>query len=355
MAGGGARRAATRIAAAVLPSRFTPNFSFSSLLDMALPRANASGRRPRPRRLPPSPARAEAPTPPPSRLGAAIRAKQLHLQRTLEALGPDALDQRLQDALDVPSQYALAVAMDCALSTRGAPVLIVEAEAARDPRTVAASVSALVDAGVDAVVVTAPAVAAASAGGGGGGGFDADAATADEAATNACLLAAVSAARATPVLLRDWIVHPLQLADAKAAGAAGALGAAAAVLGRGATTLTSFGAAMGLDIPLEVVNAAEATAHEGAPLVAVNVSLALALGGVPGAAASIARGVLSGLAPGTAALVGVDSLEDAALAAAAGAAGVVVKAGALASAASDNGDSVAAAVAEFRRAVELGD
>ena len=35
-----------------------------------------------------------------------------------------------------------------------------------------------------------------------------------------------------PVLARDWVVHPLQLAEAKAAGAGGLLGGAPAVLGR---------------------------------------------------------------------------------------------------------------------------
>jgi indole-3-glycerol phosphate synthase len=57
------------------------------------------------------------------------------------------------------------------------------------------------------------------------------------------------------VLARDWIIHPLQLAEAKEAGAAGVLGVIGQVNGRGTAVMSSFGAALGLDCPVEVVNA----------------------------------------------------------------------------------------------------
>ena len=58
-----------------------------------------------------------------------------------------------------------------------------------------------------------------------------------------------------PVLARDWVIHPLQLVEAKEAGAAGMLGVIGQVNGRGTAVLSSFGAALGLDVPVEVVNA----------------------------------------------------------------------------------------------------
>lgn len=57
------------------------------------------------------------------------------------------------------------------------------------------------------------------------------------------------------MLARDWIIHPLQLVEAKEAGAAGVLGVIGQVNGRGTAVMSSFGAALGLDCPVEVVNA----------------------------------------------------------------------------------------------------
>lgn len=63
------------------------------------------------------------------------------------------------------------------------------------------------------------------------------------------------AARGKPVLARDWVIHPLQLVEAKEAGAAGVLGVIGQVNGRATAVMSSFGAALGLDCPVEVVNA----------------------------------------------------------------------------------------------------
>lgn len=168
-----------------------------------------------------------------------------------------------------------------------------------------------------------------------------------------------------PVLLRDWIVHPLQLADVKAAGGSGALGAAAAVLGKGGPVLTSFGAAMGLDVPLEVVNASESrqatNGGNGVPIVAVNVSLALSISiaSIPGAAGAVAQGILSELPEGCFAVVGCSSLAAVAEAARAGAAAVVVKEEAWRDALKPQGafqeNSVAQAMEELKSAASLND
>lgn len=255
---------------------------------------------------------------------------------------------------------------------RGAPALLVEVDVAgRDPAPVVARATELAEAGADAIVLVAPAVARArrrAAAGGKGGrdatddnnNNDANDESADAAATLACLLsvsrslasnpkfqlgqgdvsfsieASSSSAgnRIPPVLLRDWIVHPIQLADIKAAGGSGALGAAAAVLGKGAPVLTSFAAAMGLDVPLEVVNAAESSAAtaggNGVPIVAVGVSLALSISGaIAGASGAVVGGILSSLPPGCFAVVGCSSVAAVTEAARAGAAAIVVKAEAL--------------------------
>lgn len=37
----------------------------------------------------------------------------------------------------------------------------------------------------------------------------------------------------TPVLMRDWILHPLQIVDAREAGAAGVIGVITSVMGDG--------------------------------------------------------------------------------------------------------------------------
>jgi indole-3-glycerol phosphate synthase len=74
-------------------------------------------------------------------------------------------------------------------------------------------------------------------------------------AQHADVLSVLQAARGKPVLARDWVIHPLQLVEAKEAGAAGVLGVIGQVNGRGTAVMSSFGAALGLDCPVEVVNA----------------------------------------------------------------------------------------------------
>jgi hypothetical protein len=296
--------------------------------------------------------------------------------------------------------HALSLAVDTCLRERGAPALLVEVEIDvggpwGDPAPVVAKATEIAEAGADAIVLVAPAVARAKKN---KKDFappqqqqeQDDNENADAAATLACLLSvsrslaanpkfklgkgdvsfSISASSQSgsivpPVLLRDWIVHPLQLADVKAAGGAGALGAAAAVLGKGGPVLTSFGAAMGLDVPLEVVNASESReatdGGNGVPIVAVNVSLALSISiaSIAGAAGAVAGGILSELPPGCFAVVGCDSLAAVREAARAGAAAVVVKEeawrDALRPAGAFQENSVAEAMEELRSAASLSD
>jgi hypothetical protein len=130
----------------------------------------------------------------------------------------------------------------------------------------------------------------------------------------------LQAAKRVPVVARDWVIHPLQLVEAKEAGAAGVLGVVGQVRshgasvahhstrlgawrrcgralphvlarrlmracvcvcvrvcrvvcgclqvnGRGTAVLSSFGAALGLDCPVEVVNARVRCLPDGASFV----------------------------------------------------------------------------------------
>ena len=338
-------------------------------------------------------------------------AKQLFVQRTLTALGPEGLEDRLQSALmtppaSPPGAHALSSAVDACVRERGAPALLVEVDIdvgggalGGDPAPVVARATELAEAGADAIVLVAPAVArarrkqsssraAARTSSPERGARDDE--EADAAATLACLLSvsrslaanpkfrlgtgdvseaiaagSSSSSSVPPVLLRDWIVHPLQLADVKAAGGSGALGAAASVLGKGGPVLTSFGAAMGLDVPLEVVNASESRqatdGGNGVPIVAVNVSLALSISiaSIAGAAGAVAEGILGELPMGCFAVVGADSLRAVAEAARAGAAAIVVKEDAWRDAVRPQGsfqeNNVAAAMEELRTAASISD
>ena len=69
------------------------------------------------------------------------------------------------------------------------------------------------------------------------------------------LFTVVQAAKGKPVIAKDWLIHPLQIVEAKEAGAAGVLGVVAQVNGRGTAVMSSFAAAIGMDAPVEVVNA----------------------------------------------------------------------------------------------------
>ena len=64
-------------------------------------------------------------------------------------------------------------------------------------------------------------------------------------------LAAVSRSVSVPILSRDWMLHPVQLAEAAAGGAA-ALTLINCVIGKGLGSMLAFADAAGLDAPVEV-------------------------------------------------------------------------------------------------------
>eukprot|EP00803_Ostreobium_quekettii_P003618 evm.model.scf_235.10 EVM.evm.TU.scf_235.10 scf_235:66282-69020(-) len=136
----------------------------------------------------------------------------------------------------------------------------------------------------------------------------------------------ISRATKVPVLAKDWYIHPIQIADAKDAGAAGILGVIASVSAKGAPIMSSFAAAIGLDAPVEVVNAKEVQAlgDLGVSLFGINISVRLSIS-IPGFATDIAKGVITQLPFGAISLLGVQSLEEAVKGRAAGADALLIK------------------------------
>lgn len=139
---------------------------------------------------------------------------------------------------------------------------------------------------------------------------------------------------------RDWILHPIQVVEAKEAGASGVLGCIAQVLSRGAPLLSGYAAAVGMDAPMEVVNLleVEAMAAAGVPIFGINLGVGLS---VPGAADSIARvrrldvcclasarcvqGLIDKLPMGSASVVGCSTIAQAREARLAGADALLIK------------------------------
>lgn len=153
------------------------------------------------------------------------------------------------------------------------------------------------------------------------------------------LFAVVQAAQRVPVLARDWVIHPLQLVEAKEAGAAGVLGVIGQVNGRGTAVMSSFAAAIGLDAPVEVVNAreVEGLARTGVVFYGINLSVGLSVA-VPGFADDMAHGLLGEIPAGTISLVGVKDVEQARKARLSGADALLVKKEMVEAAAADGKD-----------------
>lgn len=299
------------------------------------------------------------------------RRKQRQIEAQIKELGMEALDERLQSATSTPANppYRLAQRVAEVVEREGRAALVVELRRptpSTTPEQLAELARAYVRAGADALAVCTDAEdtpegmrdlwTVARAVGGGGGGPDEDEAAARReraAALAAGTLQDWAAAKQqqeqkksssassssgggrrpnagrplkpVPVLCRDWIIHPIQIVEAKEAGAAGVLGVVAQVSGRGTGVMSSFSAAIGLDCPVEVVNSreAEALARQGLGFFGVNLGVGLQVA-VPGFAADVARGVLSDLPFGSLSLVGCRSVDEARRARAAGADAVLV-------------------------------
>ncbi|GLI62069.1 hypothetical protein VaNZ11_004496 [Volvox africanus] len=254
----------------------------------------------------------EPPKTPMNALEATIRRKQRELETTIRELGMEALDERLQSATQMPLNPPYRLSTLIAESVpQGRAVLVFEV-ARSGSETSTADLAELAKAYVTL------------------GGASALVVRTDSDATPSGLRDLFTVQQAVPrvpVLARDWLIHPLQICEVKESGAAGALGIINQVTGRGTGVMSSFSAALGLDAPVEVVNAREVEqlAKLGVVFYAINVAVGLSVA-MPGFSNRIAHGLLGELPFGAISLVGVRSLEEAAAARRSGADALLVKA-----------------------------
>ncbi|CAI5489328.1 unnamed protein product, partial [Closterium sp. Naga37s-1] len=128
-----------------------------------------------------------------------------------------------------------------------------------------------------------------------------------------------------PVIVKDWMLHPIQVAEAAEAGAA-AFHIVHGVLNKATAPMLAFAFGLGVDVAVEVVNLEELKRLEplAIPLYGLNLSVGLAVS-APGFRQSVARSLLSSMPFGAAALVGASSVEDVRMMKAAGATAIVLK------------------------------
>ncbi|GAB4821519.1 hypothetical protein N2152v2_008565 [Parachlorella kessleri] len=238
------------------------------------------------------------------RLHMQCRRKQQQVQGRLKELGEEGLEERLQMAGESPANppHRLAkVIQDCILS-QGKACLVLELSRSGGSME-----------GIEQLAQRAKRYAAA--------GADA--------------LALRTDADYTPEGLKDlWSVcRAVKVVDAKEAGAAGVVGVVSSVLARGTPIMSSFAASIGLDCPVEVVNAAgqccpselREAAKWGVPFYGIGLSVGLSVG-IPGFARDVTHGLLGELPFGAISLVGVTSLDEARTAKQSGADALLIKA-----------------------------
>ncbi|CAI7927383.1 unnamed protein product [Closterium sp. NIES-54] len=128
-----------------------------------------------------------------------------------------------------------------------------------------------------------------------------------------------------PVIVKDWMLHPIQVAEAAEAGAA-AFHIVHGVLNKATAPMLAFAFGLGVDVAVEVVNLEELKRLEplAIPLYGLNLSVGLAVS-APGFRQSVAKSLLSSMPFGAAALVGASSVEDVRMMKAAGATAIVLK------------------------------
>ncbi|KAA6420405.1 MAG: Indole-3-glycerol phosphate synthase, partial [Trebouxia sp. A1-2] len=250
-----------------------------------------------------------------------IKRKQKQVADLLQVLGVETLEDRLQSATASPAipshrfaqliQVTALCKLFCAPQDsipHGKPVLVAEvcrpspSSSSQDVAKLAADYVAW---GVDAIAV---------------------ATDLEETPAGLSDLFAVCRAVKVPVLQWDWFLHPLQVAEAKEAGAAGIIGVIANVLGNGSPIMSSFAAAIGLDAPVEVVNKTELTrlGDAGVPFFGINLSVGLSLA-LPGFQTDMAKGLLNNMPFGAITMVGAKSPADARKARLAGADAILLK------------------------------
>ena len=250
----------------------------------------------------------------PNALGPWVQRKSARVQTQLDALGTEQLELTLQEAPARPAQppFALAFATEAAY-TQMRPIVVAEVsrtllkDGEEGAEGLVALANRLVDAGADAIAVYVDE-------------HEYDAQPGDLAA-----VATAMRARETPVLMRDLVIHPLQLAECVAAGAHAAT-LVNCVLNNGLPIMLRFGNALGMDNPVEVCNLTELQQADeaGAPWIALNVNVGINVP-VPGFGSEVAAALVKEVPEGTGSFVGVRSLAEAKEMHAAGAAALLVK------------------------------
>lgn len=240
-----------------------------------------------------------------------IKRKSKQVEAALQELGMEGLEERLSSATQNPAQpsYRLSQLITEVTQMQGRAVIVVEVTRptpATTPQQLGVLAKQAIACGADALCVR----------------LDSE----DTPQGLQDLFAVVQAAKRVPVIARDWIIHPLQLVDAKEAGAAGVLGVIGQVNGRATAVMSSFAAAIGLDAPVEVVNAREieGLSRTGVVFYGINLSVGLSVA-VPGFATDMAHGLLGEMPFGTISIVGVKDVDQARRARQSGADALLVK------------------------------
>ncbi len=232
-------------------------------------------------------------------LAAIIMRRKDSVERAVSALGDEELEERLSSAAlagsSGPNAFPFSQKLASVGMRRGGPLVIYEI-CRSDPEdtseALAARAGRLVDAGADAISVR----------------IDEETSPAGE--TDLFLVSQAINGR-VPVFARDFFIHPLQISNAKMAGATGVIGITASVTGRGSPVLSSYAAACGLDAPVEIVNAQELEQMEGAGVPSYSMDIQVAINvRVAGVSQQILSGVLGNLPFDACSIVGVKSLDE---------------------------------------------
>lgn len=230
-----------------------------------------------------------SPAPPPKPLQSLLQRKQRLLQSQLTSMRSQQLQARLTSVRPSSDPHALLRAI------RDNKDIAIIAEVARlcpaeSPHVLATRCRDYVRWGVDAIAVR----------------------TDEEISPDGVAdLVAVCNSLHVPVIRTDWILHPLQVAETREAGAA-ALTTVHAVLQKGLPGLLSYAVSLGLDPIVEIVNLKdlEAVSKLGISVYGINLSVKLSLP-VPGVRQDVAKSLLRQLPDGVQAIVGIMSVEDA--------------------------------------------
>ena len=233
-----------------------------------------------------------------TRLGEIVKRKKERVERSLREMGDEALEDRLTEAtMQGPGEsgFRFSTLVASVGMRRGGPLAIFEVGRLGPTETseqLAARAKKLVEAGADAISVRV-----------------------DEEYTPEgtidLFFVSRSVAPSVPCFARDWILHPIQVVDLKAAGATGVIGVVASVTQRGSPVLSSFGAALGLDMPVEVVNLNELKQMEGfgVPFFAMDIGVGINVG-IAGFTRQLISGVLGEMDFNALSIVGVSSIGD---------------------------------------------